>query len=59
VIKVESGWMARGFDPQGVRLDGISLPRTMIGIETVVYRAFVEVNEEGRQAAATTLVMML
>jgi len=50
--------MALAFDPQRARFDAISPPPPAIWIETVLHRAFVEVNEEGTEAAATTVVMM-
>ena len=50
--------MALAFDPQRARFDAISPPPPAIWIETVLHRAFVEVNEEGTEAAATTFAMM-
>jgi serpin B len=50
--------MAPAFDPQRARFDAISSPPPAIWIETVLHRAFVEVNEEGTEAAATTVAMM-
>ncbi len=50
--------MAPAFDPQRARFDAISPPPPAIWIETVLHRAFVEVNEEGTEAAATTVAMM-
>ena len=50
--------MALAFDPQHARFDAISPPPPAIWIETVLHRAFVEVNEEGTEAAATTAAMM-
>jgi serine protease inhibitor len=50
--------MAPAFDPQRARFDTISPPPPAIWIDTVLHRAFVEVNEEGTEAAATTAAMM-
>jgi serine protease inhibitor len=50
--------MAPAFDPHGARFDAISAPPPVICIGTILHSAFVEVNEEGTEAAATTLVMM-
>lgn len=50
--------MAPAFDPQRARFDAISPPPPMIWMGTVLHRAFVEINEEGTEAAATTFVMM-
>ncbi len=50
--------MALAFDPQRARFDAISPPPPAIWIGTVLHRAFVEVNEEGTEAAATTMAMM-
>jgi serine protease inhibitor len=50
--------MAPAFDPQRARFDAISPPPPAIWIETVLHRAFVEVNEKGTESAATTVAMM-
>jgi serine protease inhibitor len=49
--------MAVAFDPQRARFDAISPPPPAIWIETVLHRAFIEVNEKGTEAAATTALM--
>jgi serine protease inhibitor len=49
--------MALAFDPQRARFDAISPPPPAIWIESVLHRAFIEVNEEGTEAAATTAAM--
>jgi serpin B len=43
---------------QHARFDAISPPPPAIWIDAVLHRAFVEVNEEGTEAAATTGVLM-
>ncbi|HYM05021.1 MAG TPA: serpin family protein [Terriglobales bacterium] len=50
--------MGPAFDRQRARFDAISPPPPAIWIETVLHRAFLEVNEEGTEAAATTFAMM-
>ena len=51
--------MAAAFDPQRARFDAIYAPPPAIWIETVLHRAFVEVNEEGTEAAAVSAVHMV
>ena len=51
--------MALAFDPQRARFDAISPPPPAIWIETVLHRAFVEINEEGTEAAAVSAVHMV
>jgi serine protease inhibitor len=46
--------MEIAFDPQRARFDSISPPPPSIWIDQVLHRAFVEVNEEGTEAAAVT-----
>jgi serpin B len=50
--------MALAFDPKHARFDAICPSPPAIWIGTVLHRAFVEVNEEGTEAAATTAAMM-
>ena len=50
--------MATAFNPQHARFDAISPPPPPIWIDAVLHRAFVEVNEEGTEAAATTGMVM-
>jgi serpin B len=51
--------MALAFDPQRARFDAISAPPPAIWIETVLHRAFLEINEEGTEAAAVSAVHMV
>jgi serpin B len=46
--------MEIAFDPRRARFDSIVLPPSNIWISQVLHRAFVEVNEEGTEAAAVT-----
>ena len=50
--------MGIAFDPERARFDGIHSPPPPIWIDQVLHRAFVEVNEEGTEAAAVTSTRM-
>ena len=50
--------MEIAFDPQRARFDRINPPPPETWIERVLQRAFVEVNEEGTEAAAATASMV-
>ena len=50
--------MGIAFDPQRARFDTINPPPPEIWIGQVLHRAFVDVNEEGTEAAAVTGAMM-
>ncbi len=51
--------MEIAFDPKRARFDAISPPPPEIWIDQVLHRAFVEINEEGTEAAAVTAVHMV
>jgi serine protease inhibitor len=51
--------MAIAFDPRRARFDTISTPPPPIWIDQVLHRAFVEVDEEGTEAAAVTAVVQV
>jgi serine protease inhibitor len=48
--------MGIAFDPQRARFDTINLPPPEMWIEKALHRAFINVNEDGTEAAATTVV---
>lgn len=50
--------MGIAFDPERARFDVIHPPPPAIWIDQVLHRAFVEVNEEGTEAAAVTTARM-
>jgi serine protease inhibitor len=49
--------MEIAFDPERARFDNINPPPPSIWLDQVLHRAFVEVNEEGTEAAAVTAAM--
>lgn len=51
--------MGIAFDRQRARFDAINPPPPEIWIDQILHRAFVEVNEEGTEAAAVTAAMMM
>ena len=51
--------MADAFDPGRAQFDGIALPPPSLYIGGVIHRALVEVNEEGTEAAAVTVMRMV
>ena len=50
--------MGTAFDRHRARFDAIKLPPPEIWIGQILHRAFIEVNEEGTEAAAVTATMM-
>jgi len=51
--------MPRAFDPEQAEFQGINGGREPLWIGEVIHKAFVDVNEEGTEAAAATAVVML
>ena len=50
--------MGIAFDPQRARFDTINPPPPEVWIAQILHRAFVDVNEEGTEAAAVTGAMI-